>query len=60
MEKYTNSPNPCICAHMSVCVYLCFAPCTLLDEAARQGGSHRVALEQAADRVRKTQSNKLL
>lgn len=43
-----------------VCVYLCLAPCALLDEAARQGASHRVALKQAADGVTKTQSNKLL
>lgn len=45
---------------MSMRVYLCFAACALLDKAARQGGSHRVALEQATDRVRKTQSNELL
>lgn len=43
-----------------MCVYLCLAPCALLHEAARQGGSHRVTLKEAADSVTETQSNQLL
>lgn len=43
-----------------MCVYLCLAPCALLDEAARQGGSHRVTLEKAANSVTKAEGNQLL
>lgn len=49
-----------VCAHMCMCIYLCLAPCALLDEAARQGGGHGVALKKAADSVTETQSNQLL
>lgn len=42
------------------CVYLCLAPCALLDEAARQGGRHTVTLKKAANSVAETQSNQLL
>lgn len=41
-------------------VYLCLAPGAFLYEAAGQRGSHRVALEEAADSVAETQSNQLL
>lgn len=43
-----------------VCVYLCLAACALLDQATRQGGSHRIALKKAANTVAKTNGNQLL
>lgn len=37
-----------------------FAPGALLNKAARQGRSHRVALKQPADGVTQTQGNEFL
>lgn len=40
--------------------YLGLAPGTLLNKTTRQGGSHRVALKQAADGVTQAQGNEFL